>query len=88
MKINGINNIGGINKYARSADSRSASVGKKEGQKDELIISSEAKELLGARNTENTQSTQRLEELKQQVSAGTYSVDARKIAEKLLPYIQ
>ncbi|MDT2192569.1 flagellar biosynthesis anti-sigma factor FlgM [Paenibacillus larvae] len=53
--------------------------------KDEVQILAEAKELLDAREPERQK---RIEELKQAVSAGTYQVDARKLAEKLLPFIK
>lgn len=79
MKIQGTTRTGSINPYNHN-DNR-ATVGKKEKKKDEISISPEAKELLNAQ-------TQKLQELKNAVSTGTYHVDAKKISEKLLPYLK
>ncbi|AHD03984.1 anti-sigma-28 factor, FlgM family [Paenibacillus larvae subsp. larvae] len=86
MKINDTNRVGAFNPYARNqAASSHGTSGKKSMGKDEVQISAEAKELLDAREPERQK---RIEELKQAVSAGTYQVDARKLAEKLLPFIK
>lgn len=91
MKINETQRVGPINPYRRNADAYTAhTVNKKEKQKDEVQISSEALELLGAKEVESAQGvrSQKLEDLKQAVSTGTYHVDARKIAEKLWPFVK
>lgn len=90
MKINESGRIGAVNSYKRATDSKQAQSLSKTGKKDEVQISPEAKELLGALGADSVQGarTQKLEDLKYSVSTGTYSVDAGKIAEKLWPYIK
>lgn len=88
MKVNGVGSVGGISKYNSSQDNRTyGTEGKKKKQKDEIVISAEAKELLGLQETSESKS-QRLDELKQGVASGAYVVDARKIAEKLWPFLK
>lgn len=90
MKINESQRIGAVNSYNKTSENRTANaVGKKERPKDQVEISSEAKELLGALGTTRTEEqTRRINELKDSVESGTYQVDAKKIAEKLFPYIR
>ncbi|KRE97965.1 flagellar biosynthesis anti-sigma factor FlgM [Paenibacillus sp. Soil766] len=90
MKINDNKRIGAMNPYNKANENRSAGqVGKKDKPKDQIEISSEAKELLSTSGiTKTPEHLSRLEELRDSVNAGTYRVDARKIAEKLLPYLQ
>ncbi|MCD9022302.1 flagellar biosynthesis anti-sigma factor FlgM [Cohnella silvisoli] len=57
-------------------------------KKDQVSISSEAQELLQSQQATDAERIQKIEELKNSVSAGTYYVDAGKIAEKLLPFIR
>jgi negative regulator of flagellin synthesis FlgM len=90
MKINEGQRIGAVNSYTKVNDNKSANtIGKKEKPKDQVEISSEAQELLGAQGVSRTdEQAIRIDELKSAVTSGTYQVDARKIAEKLLPYIK
>ncbi|MNL85053.1 Anti-sigma-28 factor, FlgM [compost metagenome] len=70
------------NRSANTAD-------KKPKLKDQVEISSEAKELQEATGAVQTEEqVRRIEELKNSVSAGTYHVDARQLAEKLFPYFK
>jgi len=70
-------------------DTRDNHVNKKKLQKDQVSISNEAQEMLEAKMRSGTpERAQKIEDLKQQVSTGTYHVDAGKIAEKLLPYFK
>ncbi|MNU10776.1 Anti-sigma-28 factor, FlgM [compost metagenome] len=55
----------------------------KKGKKDEVQISAEAKEMLSS-----VQNSDKIEELKEAVSNGTYQVDARKLAEKIWPFVK
>ncbi len=88
MKINDIQRIGAINPYRKNNGHASdKAYGKKGVPKDEVLISSEAKELLSA-HADSAQRAKKVQELKQSVMTGTYHVDAGKIAEKLLPYIK
>jgi len=86
MKINETQRIGAINQYKRLAEGHVAPGSDKRIKKrDQVEISPEAKELLEA---QSTASKERIEELRQSVDAGTYHVDAHRIAEKLLPFIR
>ncbi len=89
MKINGVNRIGQVNAYKKNQENKpSNEIGKK--ARDEVVISNEAKELLDSQKTSASQmaaNQQRIEELKEAVTTGSYHVDAGKIAEKLLPYL-
>jgi negative regulator of flagellin synthesis FlgM len=84
VKINETQRVGAIQSYKRSGEARAGETnGKKNGRRDEVQISPEAKELQGSSGV----SRQKINELKQAVSTGTYHVDAMKVAEKLLPYL-
>ncbi len=85
MKINEIQKLMGVQAYRKDTNQRTSETsGKKARQTDEVHISQEAFKLQG---TQGTERSKHIQELKQQVSAGTYQVDASKIAEKLLPYL-
>jgi negative regulator of flagellin synthesis FlgM len=90
MKINEGQRIGSVNPYKKTTDvANTGAAEKKNKPKDQVQISSEAMELLGAQGTVRTEEhIQRLNELRESVSAGTYHVDAKKIAEKLFPFIK
>lgn len=90
MKINENQRIGAINPYKKAGDSTYAQAAGMKGKlKDQVEISAEAKELLGASGTARTEEqTLRIEQLKSSVAAGTYRVDAAKLAEKILPYLK
>jgi negative regulator of flagellin synthesis FlgM len=90
MKINDSQRIGSVNPYKKANDVTAASAaGKKDKPKDQVQISSEAKELLGTQGTAKTEAQmERLSELRESVSSGTYHVEAKLIAEKLFPYIK
>jgi negative regulator of flagellin synthesis FlgM len=90
MKINDSQRIGAVNPYKKVNETISTnSVGPKNKPKDQVEISTEAKELLGSLGSvRSEEQTRRLSELKNLVSSGTYHVESRKIAEKLFPYIK
>ncbi|HEY4391647.1 MAG TPA: flagellar biosynthesis anti-sigma factor FlgM [Paenibacillus sp.] len=89
MKINDTGRVGAINNYQRQYESQSTGLNNKSRRKDELSISTEGMELLKAQeNSQTPERMKRIEELKEQVSTGTYHVDAGKLAEKLLPYFK
>lgn len=88
MRINDTSRIGALNPYQRTQETQRTEETKKAARKDEVTISTEAMEMLQAANKPaDSERAARIQDLKQQVSAGTYSVDANKIAEKLLPYL-
>lgn len=84
MKINETQRLGAIQYYQKQQAMNRAS--QKPSRKDELIISTEAQEMLDAQNRVNDPArSDRIADLKKAVSTGTYHVEADKIAEKLLP---
>jgi negative regulator of flagellin synthesis FlgM len=86
MKINETQRVGSVNAYKRVNEAGGAASGTgKTKKKDELVISSEAKEML---ENQGTVSNERLDNLKESIATGTYHVEARKIAEKLFPFIK
>lgn len=85
MKINGTNRVGAVNQYKKNQETnQAASAGKTSKKKDQVEISSEAKELLGTQGT----SPEKLAELKESVSSGNYRIDARTLAEKIFPFLK
>jgi negative regulator of flagellin synthesis FlgM len=83
MKINDIQRAGAVNPYRKANDAKKDyTEGMKPKKKDEVNISSEAKELQGA-----TAVNQQVESLKQAYMTGTYHVEARQIADKLFPHL-
>ncbi|WEG11249.1 flagellar biosynthesis anti-sigma factor FlgM [Pullulanibacillus sp. KACC 23026] len=52
----------------------------------DVQISSRGRELSQAALSEQTQRKSRVDELKQQISNGTYQVDSRKIADKMINF--
>ncbi|AIQ61286.1 flagellar biosynthesis anti-sigma factor FlgM [Paenibacillus borealis] len=90
MKINETGRINAMNPYQRSAESQRQEQMKKSTRKDEVSISDEAIKLLQAQNSGkiDAERANKIESLKQQVSAGTYQVDAAKLAETLAPYFK
>jgi len=88
MKINDIQRLGAINQYRRSEGSYGKDASKNAKRRDQVEISSEAKELQELQELQGASNRQRIEELKESVNAGTYHVDARLLAEKMLPFIK
>ncbi|BBI36152.1 hypothetical protein KCTCHS21_55510 [Cohnella abietis] len=87
MKINDSQRISAYRTYQQQSDTRTnQSTGKR--RKDEVQFSAEAMELLGAQRADEPNRAQRIESLKNEVSAGTYEVDAGKLVEKLLPFFR
>lgn len=92
MKINETGRVGSVQPIRRQ-DSKIAGTAGHKKQKDEVQISSEAKELLGAQGASSVQpgselQRHKVEQLKNSVSTGTYHIDARAVAERLFPYIK
>ncbi|MEF3353341.1 flagellar biosynthesis anti-sigma factor FlgM [Paenibacillus sp. GYB006] len=89
MKINESGRIGAIHSYSKNIESAQQTEGKKTNRKDEITISPEAMEMLQKQEqVHNSERTQRIQELKQQVASGTYRVDTDKLAEKMMPYFK
>lgn len=82
MKVNPLTRTGAVNPY-HNQDAKAKELSHSKGKRrDQVEISSEAKQLLGASNES------KIQRLKNEVSSGTYYVEAGKIAEKLLPYFK
>lgn len=89
MKINETGRVGAINNYQRQVESQRKDSDLKARRKDEVSISTEAKELLKAQETaQDPARAERIEDLKSQVSSGTYKIDAGALADKLAPYFK
>ncbi|WP_138227265.1 flagellar biosynthesis anti-sigma factor FlgM [Paenibacillus algicola] len=88
MKINETGRIGGVNSYQRSMETQRQEQQPKARRKDEVSISTEAMEMLQAQGAKDPGRAEKIQALKEQVSSGTYKVDADKLAEKLLPYFK
>jgi negative regulator of flagellin synthesis FlgM len=89
MKINETGRVGGVSSYQRNMDMPRQEEQKKNRRKDEVSISAEAMEMLQAQDkTTDAERAQKIQDLKSRVSAGTYHVDAEKLAEKLIPYFK
>jgi negative regulator of flagellin synthesis FlgM len=90
MKINGTNRVGVVNQYQKTHDAlTNTSAGKAGKKKDQVEISTEAKELLGSQNPAAVEtSKEKIKELKSSIADGTYKIDARLLADKLFPFIK
>lgn len=89
MKIYGNNRLTGVNPYQKT-NQPSANKTDKTGtqRKDEVQISSEAMELMNLNKAEASERSEKIEQLKAQVKAGTYHVDSQKIADKLFEQLK
>ncbi|BAU26554.1 FlgM family anti-sigma-28 factor [Aneurinibacillus soli] len=83
MRIERPNSVQPVNPY-RQQEQRQEET-RAYGKRDQLEISSEALEMQRDQETEAERAA-RIGELKEQVQGGTYQVDAKRIAEKLLRY--
>lgn len=84
MKINETQRLSAIQYYQRQQAMNQ--VPQKPSRRDELIIPMEALEMLDAQNlVDYPARSERIANLKKEVSTGTYHVEVDKIAEKLLP---
>jgi len=83
VKINDINPIKGINKYQQTHQ-QERELKKSEKKKDQISISEEAKAML--EETKHTSKQERIAELKEQIDSGTYQVDSKLVADKMLKW--
>jgi negative regulator of flagellin synthesis FlgM len=91
VKINDIRQYGAISNYKKTNDQRPvSSTGKKTSPKDEVQISTEAKQL-ASQYTSHAATEERAEvirRLKESVSNQTYQVDSELLAERMIHYFK
>jgi len=88
MKINEVGRISVYRAYQQQTEQRTGSAAGKR-RKDEVAFSAEALELLKARKgMDEAERMKRIEQLKAEVSAGTYYVPDHLLVEKLLPFLR
>ncbi len=85
MKINHVNQAGMVNPYRNQAASQAGQVNKKDKARDGVEFSYEARKML--EEAADPSRAEKIAELKQSVTAGTYHIEAEKLAAKLLPFI-
>ena len=85
MKINDIKHLQGMQKY-QQINPKDQQMKQKTNKKDQLSISEEAKALL--EQAKEPVRGDRVAELQQQIESGTYTIDERKVAEKMLKWFQ
>lgn len=83
MKINDLGRVSNVNPYKKTQETSKVSGEGKLRSKDEVQISSEAKALLESQKTD-LHREEKIDALRRAVQDGTYNVDARQIAQKLL----
>ncbi|OEH86723.1 flagellar biosynthesis anti-sigma factor FlgM [Desulfuribacillus stibiiarsenatis] len=85
MKINDLGRVGAIQAYQKANKAQGAK--KAEAKKDELQISKAGQELLQVQKSDilNPSSrAEKVERLKEQYESGTYQVNSKVVAEKML----
>jgi len=88
MNINHIDRFGPVHSYRKQMSAgKAGDVGRQGTKKDGVEFSDEALKLLESRPKAGMSRADRIAELKEAVSTGTYRVEAGKVAEKLLPYL-
>ena len=85
MKINDIKHLQGMQKY-HQINPKDQQIQQKTRKKDQLSISDEAKALL--EQAKEPVRGDKVAELKQQIENGTYTIDERKVAEKMLKWFE
>lgn len=83
MKINSVS-LNPINPYSKQQRAMKTSQATSNFA-DKLEISAQAKEMQ-VQSSYNTERSEKLSKLKEQIESGTYQVNARKVAEDLLKY--
>jgi negative regulator of flagellin synthesis FlgM len=85
MKINDIGRIGAVNAYQKANKVKEAN--KAELKRDELQISKAAQQMLKVQQNDVLNPavrSEKVESIKAQIENGTYQVDAKAVAEKML----
>ena len=85
MKINDIGRINAVNAYQKA--NKVKATNKTEQKRDELQISKAAQQMLKIQKSDvlnPTARSEKVENIKAQIEDGTYQVDAKAVAEKML----
>ncbi|TCS83323.1 flagellar biosynthesis anti-sigma factor FlgM [Tepidibacillus fermentans] len=85
MRINDINRIQGINQYQKM-NQKKEEIKKTEQKKDQILISEEAKELL--EKSKDLTRREKIDQIKEQIQNGTYMIDPKKVADKILDWLK
>lgn len=88
MKINESGRVNAVQNYRKAQGIDGANAVGKKNRKDEVVISSQAKELLEAQASNQVEMSERLQRIKASIEDGTYTIDAHKLADKLYPYLK
>lgn len=84
MKVNDVNRIQGINKYQQfGKQNEDQNLKQSKSRKDQVSISDEAKALLEQSKGSDT-SSDKINQLKEEVNNGTYKVDSYKVADSMI----
>ncbi|NRD79395.1 flagellar biosynthesis anti-sigma factor FlgM [Bacillus sp. BRMEA1] len=83
MRINDVKY--GLNPYQNQIN-RNKTNTNKASNKDVVNISSSGQEIYQAMKSDQADRQKRIEQLKEQVSNGTYQVDSQKVAQKMLDF--
>lgn len=86
MRIQDVNRIGALQSYQKMGQKSLEKNIQRTHQKDQVEISSQGQERLKQVRGEQPTREERISQLKQQLSTGTYQVDSSQIAEKILSY--
>ncbi|UJL45346.1 flagellar biosynthesis anti-sigma factor FlgM [Virgibacillus sp. NKC19-16] len=84
MKINGSNHTN-FNPYKNNQIQKQAEIKNDSNKKDQVEISSQAKQLLESEKT-NAQRDSYVQEIKNQVESGEYKVNHEKTAQKMIDF--
>jgi len=91
MKINDIRQYGVISNYKKTGETKSiGATGKKASQKDEVQISSDAKELAAQQSNPLTseERAETIKHLKEAIANKTYHVDSDLLADRMIQYFK
>lgn len=87
MKINDVGRVGAIQAYKKTNKTKGSN--KADAKRDELQISKAAQELLKVQKNDilnPAARAEKVERLKEQVESGTYHVESKAIADKMMRY--
>jgi negative regulator of flagellin synthesis FlgM len=84
VKINDINRVNGVDKYRKL--NQKDQIKQHTSKKDQISISNEAKALL--EQTKGTMNKEKVAQLKEQIDKGTYQLDSKQVADKMIEWFK